>query len=266
MINLNTTFITVVLSLTLFVALGACGSEIDLALGSTSSNLEAANLEFGFVPTQAQLTTSGESLSNQSDSESESDINGFVAHPPDETSEEVEHSGEAEEHDSESTPSPSNTSTCNGSDIGINVGQRMKPFTLKRCDDTPFSIDQLCGTPVVEIQLHAGFCAACNQKVFDYMPNSDSDFADQGYQGLVVVTRGQAGFADAATCEGVETQLHDTNIIVVYDDSNLMAGDYSVQGFNEMYLLDDELTIHHYQPGSYSPFSVQNWIEAVLEM
>ncbi len=122
----------------------------------------------------------------------------------------------------------------------------MKSFTLKRCDGSLFSLDEVCGAPATNIYFYSRGCGTCVWNVKSEMTNRMQEFSDDGLRGIVVITTDSNWEPpSAATCQLVEDDAAGTGIIVVYDENQTSIPDYNLwsSSWDKDVVLDEFMNI-----------------------
>ncbi len=113
--------------------------------------------------------------------------------------------------------------TCGapGGNYGTSVGKNFSPFTLPRCDDTPFDFygeeEGFCDATFTVVTMAAGWCQPCRIEAEYTQEQLVEAYADRGVRVVVAVIQNNSyGEPDAAFCQGWVDQYGLTNP-VVYD-------------------------------------------------
>lgn len=108
-----------------------------------------------------------------------------------------------------------------GSGYGTSVGTNFSPFTLPRCDDSPFEFygeqEGFCDATFTVVTMAAGWCQPCRLEAQQTQAQLVEAYADQGVRVVVAVIQDNDYAApDAEFCQGWVDQYGLTNP-VVYD-------------------------------------------------
>ncbi len=113
--------------------------------------------------------------------------------------------------------------TCGdpGTGYGTSVGRNFFPFTLPRCDDTPFEFygeeEGFCDSTFTVVTMAAGWCQPCRLEAQQTQAQLVEAYADQGVRVVVAVIQDNNYAApDADFCQSWVDQYGLTNP-VVYD-------------------------------------------------
>lgn len=113
--------------------------------------------------------------------------------------------------------------TCGdpGSNYGTSVGKNFLPFTLPRCDDTPFEFygeeEGFCDSTYTVVTMAAGWCQPCRIEARDTQRLLVEAYADRGVRIVVAIIQdNDYGAPDAEFCQGWVDEYGLTNP-VVYD-------------------------------------------------
>lgn len=107
-----------------------------------------------------------------------------------------------------------------GEPYGTSQGSRFYPFTLPKCDGTPFEFygedEGYCDARLTVVTLAAGWCGPCRLEAQQMQEYLVEGYADQNVRVVVsIIQDNDYRAADSAFCEGWTDQYGLTNPVVV---------------------------------------------------